>query len=102
MQDVEKEMMLIANAGEARSKAMEAIQAAKTKEVDRARTFLVEARASSRKAHKIQTSLLQQEASGNKYEVTVLLIHAQDHLMNAITVIDLAETIVDLFEASQN
>ncbi|MBA9087925.1 PTS system cellobiose-specific IIA component [Fontibacillus solani] len=100
MQDVEKEMMLIANAGEARSKAMEAIQAAKFKEVDRARTLLAEARVSSRTAHKIQTSLLQQEASGNKYEVSVLLIHAQDHLMNAITVIDLAETIVDLFEAS--
>ncbi|MNW57331.1 Lichenan-specific phosphotransferase enzyme IIA component [compost metagenome] len=62
--------------------------------------MLAEARVSSRAAHKIQTSLLQQEASGNKYEVSVLLIHAQDHLMNAITVIDLAETIVDLFEAS--
>lgn len=102
MQDVEKEMMLIANAGEARSKALEAIQAAKVKEVDRARSLLAEARVSSRAAHKIQTSLLQQEASGNKYEVSVLLIHAQDHLMNAITVIDLAETIVDLFEASRD
>ncbi|WP_044477905.1 PTS lactose/cellobiose transporter subunit IIA [Paenibacillus antibioticophila] len=102
MQDVEKEMMLIANAGEARSKALEAIQAAKIKEVDRARSLLAEARVSSRAAHKIQTSLLQQEASGNKYEVSVLLIHAQDHLMNAITVIDLAETIVDLFEASRD
>ncbi|MOA67136.1 Lichenan-specific phosphotransferase enzyme IIA component [compost metagenome] len=64
--------------------------------------MLAEARVSSRTAHKIQTSLLQQEASGNKYEVSVLLIHAQDHLMNAITVIDLAETIVDLFETSRD
>ena len=36
------------------------------------------------KAHAFQTKLITEEASGNSVEVNVLLIHAQDHLMNAM------------------
>lgn len=50
------------------------------------------------KAHHFQTALIQNEAKGAKTEPTLLMIHAQDHLMNAMTMKDLASEIVDLYE----
>ena len=49
-------------------------------------------------AHHAQTGLLSQEARGEKVEVSMLLIHAQDHLMNAITFRDLAQEMIELYE----
>jgi cellobiose PTS system EIIA component len=49
-------------------------------------------------AHHIQTSLIQQEIRGEKVEISLLMIHAQDHLMNAITMKDLATEVVDLYQ----
>ncbi|MDU4935752.1 MAG: PTS lactose/cellobiose transporter subunit IIA [Peptostreptococcaceae bacterium] len=36
------------------------------------------------KAHRYQTELIQNEAQGNKTEMSVILVHAQDHIMNAM------------------
>lgn len=47
-------------------------------------------------AHRIQTDLIQEEARGNHAEISLLLVHAQDHLMNAITVKELAEEFITL------
>ncbi|CAM5379701.1 PTS lactose/cellobiose transporter subunit IIA OS=Lysinibacillus sphaericus OX=1421 GN=LS41612_07505 PE=4 SV=1 [Lysinibacillus sphaericus] len=49
-------------------------------------------------AHHAQTALLTQEAREEKVEVSMLLIHAQDHLMNAITFRDLAQEMIELYE----
>ena len=53
------------------------------------------------KAHKCQTQLIQQEASGNKTDVSVVLIHAQDHLMNTMNYQMLADEIIDIHERLQ-
>ncbi|PNB38374.1 PTS lactose/cellobiose transporter subunit IIA, partial [Pseudomonas sp. GW456-E7] len=50
------------------------------------------------KAHHYQTELIQNEAGGEKTEMTLLMVHAQDHLMNAMTVKDLAAEIIELYE----
>ena len=50
------------------------------------------------KAHEIQTKMLQDEAGGNKHEVTLLMVHAQDHLMNASLAQDLISEIVELYK----
>lgn len=42
-------------------------------------------------AHNSQTAMLTKEASGEHIPVTLLLVHSQDHLMTAITYIDLAK-----------
>lgn len=49
-------------------------------------------------AHRFQTEIIQEEADGNIKNISVLLVHAQDHLMNAITIIDMAREFVDLYE----
>ena len=49
-------------------------------------------------AHNSQTGMLTKEAQGDHTKVTLLVVHSQDHLMNAITFRDLAGEMVDLYE----
>ena len=49
------------------------------------------------KAHNAQTELLVQEANGEQTQFSMLLIHAQDHLMNSITFVDLSKEIIELY-----
>ncbi|MGT2756667.1 PTS lactose/cellobiose transporter subunit IIA [Streptococcus ovuberis] len=91
-------MGLIVNGGNARSLAMKAIYAAKKGDFEEAQAYLAECNASLVQAHHAQTELLTKEAAGEKTEVSLLMVHAQDHLMNAITVKDMATEIVDLYK----
>ncbi len=89
---------LIIHAGNARCSAMEAIFFAKQGDYEGARLALNEAGEELSKAHKVQTSLIHQEAAGNKTTLSLLLVHAQDHLMNGITVKEMATEFVELYE----
>ncbi|EDN9305468.1 PTS lactose/cellobiose transporter subunit IIA [Listeria monocytogenes] len=92
-------MQLIVHGGNAKSDAMLAIEAAKKGDFDVADEQIKNAEAALLEAHHSQTSLIQSEARGEKAEVSLLLVHAQDHLMNAITFKDLAKEIVDLYRS---
>jgi len=48
------------------------------------------------KAHDGQTMFLHKEADGEKIDISVLFVHAQDHLMTAITEKNLIEQIIEL------
>ena len=87
-------MELIVNSGNTKSLAMEAIKAARNNEFDRADELLKEADQAITDAHKVQTKLLTEEANGKAFQFSILLGHSQDHLMNAITTLDLAKEIV--------
>ncbi|CAM2761700.1 PTS lactose/cellobiose transporter subunit IIA [Lactobacillus acidophilus] len=95
-------MGLIANGGNAKSLAFEAIRLAKTCDIEGAREKLKESDKSLLEAHNSQTSMLTQEAQGDHMHVTLLVVHSQDHLMNAITFRDLAGEMVDLYEKLYN
>lgn len=90
-------MGLIMHGGDAKSSAMEAIYAAKSGKFDEAEEKLEAADEALSNAHKSQTSLLTQEASGDSVELSLLLVHGQDHLMNAITFKDLAQELIDVY-----
>ncbi len=94
-------MELISYSGNARSLAMEALQACRDGNIDQARDLLKECEESLLEAHKVQTSLLVKEAQGEKIDVFLLMVHAQDHLMNAITVKDLTSEIIYLHEVNK-
>ena len=49
-------------------------------------------------AHNVQTDMLTQEAQGNHVKVDLYMVHAQDHLMTAITFIDLAKEVVAVYK----
>lgn len=87
---------LIAASGTARSQAFEALKAAKEHNMAEARGLLAASKESSIEAHHKQTELISREASGEHTEVSVILVHAQDHLSMAIMAGDLAERMVEM------
>lgn len=91
-------MGLIMNGGDAKSSAMEAIHAAKKNDFETADEKLKAADEALTRAHNSQTGLLTQEASGNSVDISLLMVHGQDHLMNAITFRDLAGEVVDVYK----
>lgn len=96
--DIERmTMQLIMHGGTARSKSMEAIAAAKEGRPSDAMAQLAEAGQALAQAHEAQAELIQSEADGQPVALSLLLVHAQDHLMNAITVRDMAFEFVELY-----
>lgn len=91
-------MNLIVHSGEVRSYSMEAIQCAKKGNIDAARELMENAEKELSQAHNVQTALIQKEASGEKTEVSLLMVHAQDHLMTSMTLKSLAMEIIDIHE----
>lgn len=96
--NLEATMGLIINAGNAKGLAFEAIKKAKAGEIKEAHKKLEESDKALNEAHNAQTSMLTKEAQGESQPVTLLTVHSQDHLMNAITFRDLAGEMVDLYE----
>ncbi|WP_353095333.1 PTS lactose/cellobiose transporter subunit IIA [Tissierella praeacuta] len=97
--DLELTIINIINfSGEARSFCMEAIGYAKSGEPKKARDAMEEANNKLSEAHKSQTLLIQEEARGEEKRISLLLVHAQDHLMNAITVRDMANEFIELYQ----
>ena len=99
--NIEQQIMeLIVNGGDAREKALEAVSAAAEGDFSKSEDLLNECKAALNKAHEVQTELIQAELNGDdRVHVSLLMVHAQDHLMNAITVKDLAERIITLSKA---
>lgn len=91
-------MNLVVEGGNARSLAMEAIQAAKGGDLDKAEALLKECDEALVEAHNAQTDLIQAEIQGEHIQVMLLMVHAQDHLMDAMVVKDMAREIVDLYK----
>lgn len=89
---------IIAHAGNARAKATEAIEEAKKGKFKKSYNALAEADDEIIKAHKIQNLIITQEVNGVKCDISLLLIHAEDHLMNSITTRDYAKEIIELYE----
>ncbi|MCT1905232.1 PTS lactose/cellobiose transporter subunit IIA [Oceanobacillus sojae] len=89
---------IILHAGNAKSDVMNAVTLAKNSEFEEAAKKMNLAEDSFAKAHHMQTKLLQDEANGKVTELSVILIHAQDHLMNALTVKDLAVEMIDMYQ----
>lgn len=96
-EDVDMEMVsfgIVASAGQARSLAFEALNAAKAHDFERAEALLKESEEAALGAHEQQTKLLAREAGGDHTPVDVLLVHAQDHLMTSMLAQELIRELV--------
>ena len=87
---------IISYGGTAKAIVYEAMAAAQEGKFEEAEKLLAEADENLVHAHQIQTDLIQAEARGEHHPVTVLFVHAQDHLMEALEVRSLAENIISL------
>jgi cellobiose PTS system EIIA component len=89
---------IILHAGNARSYYFEALKLAREGDFFKAKDLVTKAKQELIEAHHRQSVLLEQEANGQKTELSLLLIHAQDHLMNTILAQDLIQEMILLYE----
>ncbi|ABY95576.1 phosphotransferase system PTS lactose/cellobiose-specific IIA subunit [Thermoanaerobacter mathranii subsp. mathranii str. A3] len=89
---------IISHAGNARSICFDALKHAKEGNFVEAENCLNKASEELLEAHHVQTDMIHKEAQGEKQEVTLLLIHAEDHLMNAILAKELITEMIELYK----
>lgn len=85
---------IISNGGNAKGLVYEAMEAAEKGDFEQADRLMNEADEFLKVAHQTQTELLQGEANGDKHDISLLMVHAQDHLMTSIEVRNLADVVI--------
>ena len=85
---------LISNVGEARSALFEAMRAAREECFEEADKLVRDAEDSLIKAHESHSSLIMQEASGDKVQISLLLMHAEDQLMTTELLKGMAKEVI--------
>jgi len=95
---IEVAMGLIAGAGDSRSYCMEAIESARDGNFDEARELISKAVDAMVETHEVQTDLIREEMEGRSEAVSLLMVHAQDHLNLALIMRDIAEELVVMYE----
>lgn len=91
-------MMIIANSGAARSNSFAALAEAKQKNFVEAEALMKAAGESLQVAHESHRELLKLDANGTVDKVSILLCHAQDHLMGSALAKDLIMEMIDLYK----
>jgi PTS system cellobiose-specific IIA component len=94
----ETAMRLIAGAGDSRSFSMEAIMYAKAREFGKARESIKNAAKGIKETHDVQMDLIGAEADGKSPGISLLMVHAQDHISLAILAKDMAQEFLELYE----
>ena len=89
-------MGIIVNAGQARSLYYEALHAAKQGDFDGAERMIKEAQGYISEAHHVQTKLIEADEGEGKIPMTLVMVHAQDHLMTSMLAGELVRELVDI------
>lgn len=87
---------IISSVGMARGSYIEAIDLAEEGKYDEALAKIKEGEEFFTEGHHAHAKLIQNEASGEKTEIVLLLLHAEDQLMSAETFKILAEKFIGL------
>ncbi len=66
--------------------------------IDEAKSLLREADGYARQAHHMQTKLIEQDAGEARQPMTLIMVHAQDHLMTSLLARELSEEIIHLYQ----
>ena len=89
---------IVAYAGDARSKLIEALKAAENGDFAKAESLVEEAGSCIAEAHKSQTTMLAQEAAGEQIPYCITMMHGQDHLMTTILLKDVIHHLIELYK----
>lgn len=85
---------IVAYAGDARSKLLEALKAAENGDFAKADSLVVEAGSCIAEAHNSQTAMLAREASGEELPYSV----TKDHLMTTVLLKDVIHHLIELYK----
>ena len=92
----EQSFTLILHAGDAKCLAEDALEMLDNNRFDEALEILKNAESELKKAHSMQAKLIQNEANGEIEEVSLIMVHAQDHVCMATTTIGYVKQIIKL------
>lgn len=96
--DLEEQVMgIIINAGQSRSLCYEALRLAKSGDFTSADELMKKANQFSREAHLVQTQLIEADAGEGKTPMTLVMVHAQDHLMTSILAKELVTELIEIY-----
>lgn len=96
--DLEEQVMgIIINAGQSRSLCYEALNSAKTGDFADADEKMELAQHYAREAHRVQTQLIEADEGEGKTKMTLVMVHAQDHLMTSILAKELVGELIELY-----
>jgi len=97
MEELEMAIMnIIINAGDCKNHAYMALNNVNEGNYEEADKEMELSNEAIARAHDGQTMFLHKEANGEKIDMSVLFVHAQDHLMTAISEKNLIEQIIEL------
>ncbi len=95
----ETAFQIIATVGSAKSQYIEAIQKAKEGDIEGAKALIESGNKDFNEGHTAHLSLLQQSAIDNKnVTFSLILVHAEDQLMQAESFRIIAEDFIDVYE----
>lgn len=89
---------IVAYAGDARSKLVQALTEAERGNFDKAKELVDESKECLTMAHQVQTEMLQAEARGEAMELGFIMVHGQDHLMTTMLLRDVVHSFITLYE----
>ena len=89
---------MIAYSGEATDYYMQALHARNENNNSKIEELLKKGDESLHKAHTQQMDLIVKEANADDVPYSLVMVHAQDHLMTGITFVDLAKEIVEVYK----
>ncbi len=89
---------IILHSGNARTLIHEGFKVMRQEKFEEADEQLTKANEEILQAHKAQTNLLKEYASGQKIEMEIIMVHAQDHLMTTMTLLEVATEMAYLYQ----
>lgn len=89
---------IVAYSGDARSSLLTLLKEMRAGNFENVEERLKEADENINLAHKSQTKILAQEASGEEMEMGFIFIHGQDHLMTTILLRDIVTDFIELYK----
>lgn len=89
---------IISAVGSARSMFIEAIDKAKSGDIEEAKNMVKEGQEMFKQGHEAHAKLIQMEANGEIDTLTLLIMHAEDQLMSAESFAIIAEELIDVYE----
>ena len=93
---------MISLAGDAFSKLVEALRLTRSGDEELSKQRIEESEKLMNEAHNLQTQLIVKEARGEDNKFSVLLIHAQDTLMNTILMSTITNEMIEMYKSLKN
>ncbi|AXY25021.1 PTS lactose/cellobiose transporter subunit IIA [Suicoccus acidiformans] len=102
MEIQEEILTIILHSAHCKNHCKDALDTAKNGNFDLSSEHLTQAEDYIHQAHNIQTNFLTKQAQGEIISIDLLTVHAQDHLMTAMTELSLTKELINMYKLIQS